>query len=215
MESSQLDMEWDEEELLSLVKESEQEEEKDLKTSENKIHATMLSIPFSTLIKPTNILVLDTETNEDNFVLVLGYYIFGENMIHQLVFHEPTDPKFIKNTRLFGRLITYSSYKVAVYNASFESKLFQIPKDKFIETMPMPYTKKDDLISIKTIDQASPRTVGYDIDANKMCEIAFRNVSCIMKTTILLIGLQSYTRFNIKHVIINQLKNYLRGKIYE
>lgn len=205
---------YNEEDLASLLKEIEQEELGQIDNN-NIIHATGLTVPFSKLIRPANILVLDVETNEDKFILIFGYYIFGESIIHQLIFHEPTDPKQITRTQLFKKLIAHSNYKVAVYNASFESKLFNIPRERIIETMSIPFVKKDDLISIKTIDQAAPKTVGSVIDSAKMCEITFRNISCIMKTAILVLGFESFARFNVKHLFIHQLKNYLRGKIYE
>jgi hypothetical protein len=184
------------------------------KIDEKTIHATAFSIPFCNLFRASNIIVIDVESYDVNFIVVFGYYILGESVIHQLVFHEPADPCKLAKNKFFIKLILHSNYKIAAYNISFESHLFGIPPERMIETMPIPYLKKDDLISIKPIDQSAINLTCASFDARKVAEVAFRNFSCIIKTTFLVTG-YDVLKHNIKFMYMNQIINYLRGKICE
>lgn len=162
---------------------------------------------FTETLKKKNLVVLDVETSKiGSNIVVLGYYIVGEPFIHQLIFPEPVDPLRLRDTKFFFDNILKYDYKIICYNANFESKLFQIPIENFVETQSIQYLSKEKAISIKLLEMGSSRDLPIWIPENYL-RYAWRNLGCIMKTTILAMGIHSFNVPNIYSIYNTQIEN--------
>jgi hypothetical protein len=151
--------------------------------------AVQLEFPtFATAPQAEPVILFDAEAEVyqlQQSVTVLGWYQLGELCVKQILFSEPFPASALARTAFFRDTFLKAGTALGAYYADFEANLFGVPVP--IEVMPRPYAAKESVIAIETLSTER----GKDLPrwgAESWLTIAFHNLSCIVKVTLLYLG---------------------------
>jgi len=160
-----------------------------------------VKIPFPPFFKRQNVTIFDVET-EDLNITVLGFYHIGDTVIHQVFFPEPISPMVLKATKFFHKNFLQPIRRLAIFNVSHEAGLFDLDRKQCIELQPMPYTAKEKYIFIQSLSKARQIPPW---EPKNYKEIAFHNYSCLIKETILYLGLENFASPSLKSTYLAEV----------
>lgn len=134
--------------------------------------------------------IVDVELDKNSNLILLGYYHFGEPLIHQILFFEPVNPKSFAKSHFFKEKIWRDDYKFASYFCKHESRIFGIGIDKFFELQQSPYIAKEKYISLGSLTKTSSKNLpDFKKEESSVFRIVEHNIGCLIKEVILLAGL--------------------------
>lgn len=170
------------------------------------IYGTHFAIPFHGALQPAPVIIIDTETEDQN-ITVLGYYRIGESHIHQIFFPTPISPRWLRQTEWFEQNFLDPTVRLAIYNVCFEAELFGLEKDRCLELQPLPYMAKEEYILLKSL--TTTRHIPRWTDRTKAI-IGFHNYSCIIKEIWLYLGRHDFCLANIQHIYSQEVRHHLQ-----
>jgi hypothetical protein len=166
-------------------------------------HAYELLIPFdsSNLLTLQPVLIVDTESTENQQIVCVGIYPWGTPNIRIVVFLHPVDPEVVQTLPIWQQ---YTDYRYAIYNTVHEIALLSLPPSRCIELMAAPYLMKEKYIAIGPLDAISGRHLN-PYTPEKLPLYIYHNLSCVLKECVLFLGQSTYGRISLKEEVMKQI----------
>lgn len=188
----------------------ENKENSNLKKITAFLNGVEIKVPFTKYPPaPANIIVLDTESTEDNLITVFGYYTWGNTHFSQIFFEKPVPPESLAKTNVFQALLIGNQF--AIYNSQYESRLFHpyLPKEKLIELAPFTYVARQDFFQLATLDKVSSKFLLPWVKSN-YGSVLFHNYSCLCHACLILLGAGTYGFHNFRTTYKREVVKYIK-----
>jgi hypothetical protein len=156
----------------------------------------LFQIPFSNQFKASDVTILDTESLNQEIISV-AWYNLGDPFINCLLLKTPLPGPVVTRIPLLHDLFT--TRRIALYNAKWECDLLELPRDQVIELMQYPYSPKEQYIELASLDKHSSKYLAIDRwGPATYFPVLFHNISCVVKQTLLWLGLTTFALHDFK-----------------